>query len=68
MTKNIMKNELIQWAGVRDTAKHLGVSERTIHKWKRKGLLPYTRMGGRIFFDLGKVDETLKSFQFCKLV
>lgn len=35
-------------------------SAQTIHNWKRQGLLPFHRMGGRIYFKKSECLEALK--------
>lgn len=41
--------EKLVW-NVRETAQHLGVSERTVWRLKAEEQLPYTMIGGRVKF------------------
>jgi excisionase family DNA binding protein len=40
---------------VRQAATLLDVCVATIHEWKRRGLLPYTRLGGRVYLKKADV-------------
>lgn len=45
---------------VRDVAKYLGLSERTIYSMIKYGEIPYIKVGGRYRFSRGKVEEWLQ--------
>ena len=45
---------------IHEVAKLLSVSKVTIHDWKRKGIIPFHRMGGRVFFKKQEVIQALK--------
>jgi len=40
---------------VRAAAGLLGVSVATLHEWKRRGLLPYFKLGGRVYLQRSDV-------------
>jgi excisionase family DNA binding protein len=43
-----------------ETAASLAVSTRTIHRWMKKGIIPFHKIGGALRFDLGEVKRALK--------
>ena len=46
-----------------EVAKFLAVSKVTIHAWKKKGILPFHRLGGRVYYKLHEVKESLSKIQ-----
>jgi len=56
--KNINQTTILSAA---QAAKHLGISLPTLHKWKQQELVPYHRIGGRIFFRAEELNEFIKS-------
>jgi len=38
----------------------LGETKETIHKWKKKGLLPYHKMNRRLYFKKAEVLDSLR--------
>ena len=51
------EDELIK---IQEVAKLLSVSKVTIHEWKKKGIIPFHRMGRRVFFKKHEILEALK--------
>lgn len=47
-----------QILSAKQAAEFLDISLPTLHKWKRKGMIPFHQKGGRIFF---KKSELIKS-------
>ena len=50
-----------QLLDVRQAAELLGVTWQTVHEWKRRGLLPFNKMGGRTYFKRSEVLAALKN-------
>jgi excisionase family DNA binding protein len=48
------------WVGKKEAAKHFNVSQRTLHNWMKKGVIPYVRIGRNVRFKLSDADEALK--------
>ena len=53
-------NETDKLLSIDEVSDLLKVSKVTIHKWKRKGILPYCRMGRRIYFKESEIFNSLK--------
>lgn len=49
------------WVSLQEAAKHLQVSEETIHRWMAKKALPAHRAGRIWRFKLSEVDTWLRS-------
>lgn len=45
------KQDLLQW---------LHISERTLQGWRSKGLLPYSAIGGKLYYRLSDVEALLE--------
>ena len=45
---------------VRETAREANVCVQTVHEWKRKGILPWHKLGGRTLFKRSEVLAALK--------
>ena len=45
--------------GVDETAALLGICRQTVHDWKRRGLLEYHRLGGKVYFKQSEVVAAL---------
>lgn len=50
-----------QLLDVEQTAKLLGVAPQTVHEYKKKGLLPYHRLGGKVLFYRSEVLAALQA-------
>ena len=48
---------------VREAAALLDVTVQTAHEWKRRGILPYEKMGSRTYFVKSKVLAALQGHQ-----
>lgn len=46
-----------------DLKKIFGLSNNTIIKYRQTGILPFTKLGDIYLYDVGKIDEILKSNQ-----
>ena len=46
--------------GVDETAAMLGICRQTVHDWKRRGLLQFHRLGGKVYFKQSEVLAALK--------
>ncbi len=44
----------------RELCEHLGVTEPTIIRWRKKGLIPFFQIGSAVRFDLPKVIAALE--------
>ena len=44
-----------------ELARKLGVSPWTVYEWRKRRIIPYYQVGGKIRFDFGKVKEALLS-------
>ncbi len=47
------------WLDIPDTAKWLKVSPRTLQNYRDKGMLPYSKIDGKIYFRLQDLQEFL---------
>ena len=48
---------------LKQAAELLDVSQHTIHDWKRRGLLPFFKIGGRTYFKRAEIVAGLQSQQ-----
>ena len=48
---------------VKEAAALLDVGVHTVHEWKRKGLLPFVKMGGRTYFKRAALLSSLHEQQ-----
>lgn len=62
MPKKRMPEGFVGYDGV---AAHLKATTRTIRSWKRRGFIPWCRIGGAICFNLDEVDEHL--YRTCRV-
>ena len=46
---------------IKEVAKIFNVSKVTLHKWKKKGLIPFYRVSSRIYFKKSELIEALQS-------
>lgn len=49
------------WLKTREAAKYLGISITQIHVLKREGILPYSKLGGTIYFKKEDIDQILEN-------
>jgi hypothetical protein len=45
---------------IEDAVKLFRVSKVTLHKWRKKGLLPYHRISSRIYFKKSELNDALQ--------
>jgi len=45
----------------KDVCSECGVSLATVNNWMRSGIIKPLRIGGRVLFDSGEVDKTIKA-------
>lgn len=38
----------------------LHVSDRTLHRWRKEGKIPYTKIGGKIYYLADAVDRKMR--------
>ena len=50
--QEIAKEEILS---IEDVQKIFNVSKVTIHKWKKKGLLPYYKMNRKVYFKRSEI-------------
>ena len=49
-----------QWLDISDTCRFLHISKRTLQNYRDKGVLPFSKIGGKIYFRASDLDERLK--------
>ncbi|MDE3235592.1 MAG: helix-turn-helix domain-containing protein [Bacteroidota bacterium] len=49
----------IRWMDKQDLFQLLHISERTLQNWRSKGLLPFYRISGKIFYKESDLHELL---------
>ena len=55
-----MKSSELQWFSVRDAADYLGVSQPTIFRWMKEGLLSFYKVGGATRFSREGLDAVIE--------
>ena len=55
---NLDSNKILD---AKSAAAFLNISLPTLHRWKSDGLIPYHQKGGRIFFVMSELIESVKS-------
>jgi excisionase family DNA binding protein len=58
---NQTKPEQRKWLSKKQLADHLGISVRNLSNWMNQHRVPFHRCGGRILFNLEKVEQALNS-------
>ena len=48
---------------IKELAKRLGKSERTLAEWKRLHIIPFEKIGRNLMFDVAAVDAALKKYR-----
>lgn len=56
----ILAREGKQWLRTTEAAEYLGISTTQIHNFKREGVLPYTKLGGTLYFRKSDIDQLLE--------
>jgi hypothetical protein len=60
--KNQKKHSLTdEWLDSQDIKHILNISDRTIHNWKRKGILKYSKVDGKLYFKKSHIEELLEN-------
>lgn len=64
MSKAIQKAKLVNQSvdeilNIKQAAALLGVSLPTLHKYKKKGIIPYHKNGGRVFFKKAELVNSI---------
>lgn len=54
------KEENYDWTDSKGMQEMLDCSEGTLHTYRNKGLLPYAKHGGKIYYSKKEVNEILK--------
>ena len=47
----------------KEVAARLGLHVQTVYSWKRKGVLPFVRLSGRVRFDAGEIERFIRDRQ-----
>ncbi|MBS1495642.1 MAG: helix-turn-helix domain-containing protein [Bacteroidetes bacterium] len=50
-----------KWLDAYAVQKLLQISRGTLHNWCSKGILPYSKLGGRRYFDLEEIHKALNN-------
>lgn len=48
------------WVNNEEASKLLAVSSRTLQNWRDSGLLGFTPLGGKIYYNLADIDKVLR--------
>ena len=57
----LIQNQTKDWLRTQDAANYLGISVTQIHNLKREGILPYSKVGGTIYFKKSDIDTVLEA-------
>lgn len=60
MLSEFQKNSDKKWLRTQEAADYLGISKTQIHNLKRNGTLPFTKLGGSIYFKRQEIDDVLE--------
>ena len=65
-TPSLMREEndtlVTDWIFVEDVIKIFHTSKRTVYRWTKEGVLPYSKpTGGRLLFSRANVDNLIRS-------
>ena len=50
-----------EWMEPKDICAILNISRRTLADYSKKGYIPYSRLGGRVYYRLSDIDDYLTS-------
>ena len=56
------------WLDKQDIMQEFHISERTLHNWRKKKYLPFTRLGRRIFYNRTLLEKKLLQSPGCMIV
>jgi len=51
----------LKWLDHQDVCKILNISKRTLDKYRERGMLPYSKIGGKVFYRLSDIDDYLNN-------
>lgn len=57
--ENITQENLKEFISDEDLRKRLGISRTTLYNWRRKQIIPYTRVGNKIFYPWKEIRKKL---------
>lgn len=49
-----------QWLDLQETCRQLKISKQTLQVYRARGILPYSQIGGKIYFLASDIDDHLK--------
>ena len=49
------------WMDSADVCRALGISKRTLQTWRNNGKIPYSMLGGKVYFKEADIAELLKT-------
>ena len=58
LIKNGQENKL-NWLDTTDVCRQLNISKRTLAHFRESGQLPYSKIGGKVFYRLNDIDNYL---------
>lgn len=61
IAKDLKNNGGKKWLRSRDVKKMLGISHGKLQLMRNKGDLPFTRVGGVIFYDVNDINKMIES-------
>lgn len=50
-----------KWLRTKETAKYLNISTTQVHELKRNGILPFSKIGGTLYFKKQDIDQLLEA-------
>ncbi|MHA1973115.1 MAG: helix-turn-helix domain-containing protein [Candidatus Hodarchaeales archaeon] len=59
--ESICKEDHEKLLSTEEVCKIFNVSTVTLYKWKKKGLIPYYKVGRRVYFKNSEIIESLKT-------
>jgi excisionase family DNA binding protein len=48
------------WIDSADVCRALGISKRTLQTWRNNGKIPFSMLGGKVYFHRSDINELLK--------
>jgi hypothetical protein len=48
------------WLDKQDVLSRMHISERTLQNWRRKGVLPYYKIGGKIYYKESELNSMVQ--------
>jgi len=50
----------VKWLNINETCKLLSMSKKTLQTWRDTGLIKFSKIGGKIYFKLSDINNTLE--------